>query len=88
MKYRKKPIIVEAIQWNGTNELDIQDFMGGITVASNPSKEQFYIDTLEGRMITEKGDWIIKEPHPTKDRTFYPCKPDIFEATYEKVEEK
>jgi hypothetical protein len=31
------------------------------------------------------GDWIIKEPFPTRDRQFYPCKPDIFDATYEKV---
>lgn len=45
----------------------------------------YAIPTLEGTMLAIDGDWIIKEPFPTGDRQFYPCKPDIFEATYEPV---
>lgn len=41
------------------------------------------IQTSEGEMTAEPGDWIIREPFATDDRTFYPCKPDIFEQTYE-----
>jgi len=43
------------------------------------------IDTLEGIMRADYGDYIIKEPFPTDDRNFYPCKSDIFEKTYEMV---
>ncbi|WP_206399265.1 hypothetical protein [Massilimicrobiota sp. An142] len=60
MKYRKKPIIVEAYQ---TDKI-------------------MYIDTLEGRMKAEKGDWIITGVNGEQ----YPCKPDIFEKSYERVE--
>jgi hypothetical protein len=45
------------------------------------------IHTKEGTMRAEIGDWIIKEPFATADRQFYPCKPDIFAATYEPVDE-
>jgi hypothetical protein len=45
------------------------------------------IETQEGVMIASPGDWIIREPFPTDDRQFYPCKPDIFDATYEPVGE-
>lgn len=41
------------------------------------------IETLEGTMTAAPGDWIIREPFPTDGRLFYPCKPDIFDATYE-----
>ena len=44
------------------------------------------IQTLEGEMVAIPGDWIIREPYATDDRKFYPCKPDIFEATYERAD--
>ena len=92
--FRKKPVIIEAIQWTGHNTLEIMEFMqvndmeGYVKRWGNLKLTQIFIDTLEGRMIADTGDWIIKEPYPTKDRTFYPCKPDIFEATYELVGDK
>lgn len=43
------------------------------------------IDTRDGTMAAAPGDWIIREPVPTQDRRFYPCKPAIFDATYEPV---
>lgn len=85
-KYRKKPVVIEAIQWTGDNWNEIGGF---IPVPETTMGEKFpsddhwriYIDTLEGRMTCELNDWIIKGVKGE----FYPCKPDIFEATYEKV---
>lgn len=90
-KYRKKPVVIDAIQWTGDNIEDVFTFMGDtepLYMGEFPDADDIIgIDTLEGLMVAKKGDWIIKEPHPTKDRTFYPCKPDIFEQTYELVED-
>jgi len=99
MKFRKKPIIVEAMLWDGEAHRPMFEFLGG-----QPNEhlktytDDFYIDhnkvngglvirTSEGDMIANKGDWIIKEPFD-KERKYYPCKPDIFEQTYEKVEKE
>lgn len=85
MKYRKKPVVIEAIQWTGSDESwnEIKIF------SDNPHYRQIdlltgklRIKTLEGEMTADKDDWIIKGIKGE----FYPCKPDIFEATYEKVE--
>lgn len=82
-KYRKKPVVVEAIIWNGkTSSLcAISDLVNDdITL----SKDKYlYIQTLEGKMKANIGDYIIKG---VKGEC-YPCKPDIFEQTYELVEE-
>lgn len=76
MKYRKKPVIIEAIQFNkfGDHPLVYKD---------SYSKTGYMIDTLEGKHEVTIGDYIITG---VKGET-YPCKPDIFEMTYEKVEE-
>ena len=86
MKYRKKPVIIEAIQWLGNNMKEIADFAGesaNFEVANEKEKQLFNlsIQTLEGNMIASAGDYIIKGVNGE----FYPCKPDIFEKTYEKV---
>lgn len=86
MKYRKKPIIIEAIQWLGNNKKEIADFAGesaNFEVANEKEKQLFNlsIQTLEGNMTASIGDYIIKGVNGE----FYPCKPDIFEKTYEKV---
>jgi len=84
-KYRKKPVIIEAIQWDGTFEHSekIENiFNDNFTVLRDSSK--WYIGTLEGKHIVSKGDYIIRGIKGE----YYPCKPDIFEATYEKVEEE
>lgn len=85
MKYKKKPVVVEAIQWNGANHLLPQtEFMKGSNAfldrTNNPIGE-IVIPTLEGVMRAQPGDYIIKGVKGE----FYPCKPDIFEATYELV---
>ena len=83
MKYRKKPVVIEAIQWNGEINDDIYDFVQ-VTKQDIVFDEPFMvIQTLEGEMTAKIGDWIIKGIKGE----FYPCKPDIFEATYEKVDE-
>jgi hypothetical protein len=84
MKYRKKPVEIEAIQWDGTEQhaleiASIKDFKGMI----DHSLGKFYIDTLEGMMQASPNDFIIKGVQGE----YYPCKPDIFELTYEKVTE-
>ena len=79
-KYRKKPVIIEAIQWTGENELEIVNFVGeSLREIKNKIVK---IDTLEGTMNASVGDWIIKGIR----NEFYPCKPDVFEKTYEFVE--
>lgn len=87
-KFRKKPVVVEAIQFVGTMESagEILEFVGlqGEIVNSKESDHlfNFIIHTLEGDMIAEVGDYIIKGVNGE----FYPCKPDIFEKTYEKAD--
>lgn len=81
--YRKKPVEIEAIQFNGWNFGEIMDWMLDITEGIYPScfKETMTIQTLEGNMVAHIGDYIIKGVKGE----FYPCKPDIFEQTYDKV---
>ncbi len=85
--FRKKPVVVEAMQLIDDlgNHMGIAHWIhengGKVTV---PGLEScLYIETREGRMRADIGDWIIREPFPTDDRRFYPCKPDLFDATYE-----
>jgi hypothetical protein len=77
-KYRKKPIVIDAIQFNGENQDEIKALIG-----DNVFDYETYmiIRTLEGDMRAEINDWIIKGV----GGEFYPCKPRIFEATYEPV---
>jgi hypothetical protein len=83
-KYRKKPIVIEAIQFDA-NDINTQEHVNfGYPKAEGDTELHrldgiFWIQTLEGEHIVSQGDWIItgiKGEH-------YPCKPDIFEATYE-----
>ncbi len=82
MKYRKKPVEVEAVKWEGTAESwgKIME-MGCPWESGEMGLIKFYIPTLEGKMAVSNGDWVIKGIKGE----FYPCKPDIFELTYEKV---
>ena len=81
MKYRKKPVVIEAIQWTGKNGDEIEDFIKGCkhTHTYDDKGLAIYLDTLEGGHIASVGDWIIKGVKGE----FYPCKPDIFEMTCE-----
>ena len=100
MKYRKKPVVIDAVQWDGTaeNASVVIDWIlssgdksaryhepdersdRGVRAYDPPSIE---IDTLEGAIAASPQDYIIQGVQGE----FYPCKPDIFEATYERVGE-
>ena len=84
MKYRKRPVVVEAEQFTNRSKDRVFNWI-------TCTKEAIFVDlepaikirTLEGDMIARFGDYIIKGVNGE----FYPCKPDIFEKTYEKVGE-
>ena len=92
MKYRKKPVVIEAVQWTGLNLEEVKSFVGkslqydiidtALEVSKGTPHINMIIKTLEGDHICSKGDFIIKGVHGE----FYPCKPDIFEKTYELAE--
>lgn len=79
MKFRKKPVVIEAMQWDGTigGMMDVKEFTGGNSKMSGTGELSIY--TLEGPLKASPKDWIIKGIKGE----FYPCKPDIFEATYD-----
>lgn len=88
-KAQKKPVIVEVCQWTGTNVNEITSFCGSaahdiyqINLANMPVEYSLIIKTLEGNMRAEPGDYIIKGVHGE----FYPCKPEVFEETYNIIE--
>jgi hypothetical protein len=79
-RYRKKPVVIEAMKWDGTSDSfrEITDWADDVWGKEGAS---LIIPTLEGDHQAMPGDWIIKGVKGE----FYPCKPDIFEATYEEV---
>lgn len=77
----KKPVKVQAVQWTGNNYEEIADFVGHISFPYSIDKDSVIIETLEGSYYARKGDWIIRGINGE----FYPCKPVIFEKTYEEV---
>ncbi len=85
MKYRKKPIVINAIKWTG----NIDEIVDGLQVKNEFPRfpyllnNELIIPTLEGTMRADIGDYIIRGIQ----NELYPCKPQIFEASYEKVEE-
>ena len=89
-KYRKKPVTIEAIQLSPETFYQICDFIGehanypdcGVG-GIDPADGKFKIKTLEGDLVANIGDFIIKGVKGE----FYPCKPDIFMATYEELSE-
>lgn len=86
-KFRKRPVVIEAVQWKG--ELWFSEVPAWLLIAINSGKVRevkpqavVEIATLEGVMVASNGDWIIQGVNGE----VYPCKPDIFEKTYERVE--
>jgi hypothetical protein len=77
-KFRKKPVVIEAMQYtrNGLEAEKVALWCGG-----KQTDEGCEIETLEGTMLANYGDWIIKGVKGE----FYPCKPDIFEQTYDSI---
>ena len=80
-KYRKKPVIIDAEIYTDLVSVSRIIDMNGSAIGINNSPEGLYIHTLEGTMLASKGDYIIKGIKGE----IYPCKPDIFEATYESI---
>jgi hypothetical protein len=78
-QYRKKPVVIEAVRYTGENGREVGEFVG---YADRNEDNQFVISTREGKMCANPGDWVIKGVQGE----FYPCKPDIFALTYEKVQ--
>lgn len=83
MRFRKKPVVIEAVRWEGAITAALAELFG--------SFDQWYVDgralavqTLEGTMFVRPGDWIIRGVQGE----YYPCKPDIFEATYEPADDR
>jgi hypothetical protein len=86
MKFRKKPIVIDAIQFIGNESavvLKSNTEQRTFIVETNGTQKRIRIETLEGEMIASPKDWIIRG----LKGEFYPCKPDIFEATYEAVKD-
>lgn len=89
-KYKKKPVIIEAFKWTGdinqTEEPDwiVRAIMNGTVFFPNKETEEvkLCINTLEGTMTANRGDYIIQGINGE----LYPCKPDIFDKTYEVIE--
>lgn len=98
--YRKKPVVIEAVLWTGQNVLEVYSFMHGAPKLDSSVAQDKWLDfenihvgkdwhikTLEdgpngeAKHVASLGDWIIKGVQGE----FYPCKPDIFAATYELV---
>ena len=93
--YKKKPVFIEAIQWTGKNHREMFDFLTNcekLNEYMTSIEDNFYIDhskveggliikTLEGEHIASIGDYIIRGVKGE----FYPCKPDIFELTYNEL---
>ena len=92
-KFRKKPVVIEAVQWTGNiNRIEVETFVGkglkselesetAYEAGQGPPYFSLIIETLEGDHKAMPKDWIIKGVKGE----FYPCKPDIFEATYEPI---
>lgn len=91
MKFRKKPVVIEAFQWTGGPDQTedpiwiVDAIKSGDVVLDDAGTNQvtMQILTLEGVMSATPGDFIIQGVKGE----IYPCKPDIFAATYEQVEE-
>ena len=84
-KFRKKPVVIEARQFTGGDVSVHEILMWGddYRCPMTFKEPDLIISTIEGDMRATPGDWIIRGVHDE----FYPCKPDIFEETYEEVEE-
>jgi hypothetical protein len=87
MKYMKQPVVIDAIQWTGGNLDECMEFLGesfGSHWAERRinGKSEIIVLTLEGHHIASKKDYLIRGVKGEH----YPCKPDVFELTYERVE--
>ncbi len=80
-QYRKKPVVIEAIQWTGDNLHEIAEWAQPFVSGNAKDPGRIHIQTKEGLMWADVGAWVIKGVQGE----FYACKEDIFAATYEGV---
>lgn len=82
--FRKKPVMIKAVQWNGKNVKELSDFTNGDFYQSDVDMGTSFasVKTMEGKLCAMQFDWIIKGIQGEH----YPCKPDIFHETYERIE--
>lgn len=78
-RFTKRPVTIDAVRWDGRNREGMGAFCPSAVFSDNAQHSSFLIPTLEGMMMADAGDWIIKGIKGE----FYPIKPDIFEETYE-----
>lgn len=79
--YRKRPVVIEAVQWTGSIDEEMFDLLVGCSITLNSDKTVSIV-TLEGTIKVSVGDWIIKGV----SGEIYPCKLDIFDKAYERVD--
>lgn len=82
-KFRKKPVVIEAIQWTGENKEELLEFCNSLNTYETKDDTTIIINTLEGDMVLSKDAWLIRGVQGE----FYPCKDDIFRATYEPLDD-
>lgn len=80
--YRKKPVLIKAVQLTVDNADEVMDWVG--QEYSYPGPEGIFIETLEGNHLARWGDFVIQGVQGE----FYPCKPDIFDATYDVLQDQ
>jgi hypothetical protein len=83
-KYRKKPVVIDAVEWDGRSEtiFPLAPFENVTAPPEVAEDGRLHITTLEGVMVAEIGDMVIRGVKGE----MYPCKPDIFAATYESAD--
>lgn len=84
MQFRKKPVVIEAVRWTGDNYEEVKAFLGRDFECQHTCHQSISVRTLEGSLHGNLGDWFIRGVKGEH----YPCKPDIFAATYEPVEDQ
>lgn len=81
--YRKKPVEIQAVKFDGDNAREIVRWMGERYVSTGANGDRLIITTLEGELRADLGDYVIRGVQGE----FYPCRSDVFEATYEAVDQ-
>lgn len=83
MKYRKKPVVIDAIQWTGDNYAEVFEFTEGNAWPTHSHSDTLAVSTLEGEVMATKDCYIIRGVNGE----YYPCQEDIFNKTYEPVKQ-
>ena len=83
MKYRKKPVVIDAIQWTGDNYPDVFEFTAGYAYPTKSHSDTLAVSTLEGEVMATNGCYIIRGVNGD----YFPCQEAVFKKTYEQVKQ-